>query len=352
MKTSTDPSRQFVQFIQQRTSASTQQIVDGVQTVPSEADGVGESRLQESFTSIADLASFMQTTMRHHPELRDAKTFAGHPELEAEFVRLEQAGEQVPAECREVTRGILGPLQRASGVELMPSAVVSGDAGMFEVTLSRMGEAYNDKAPEPSGIGEPRQRIFVDTTPGVDGIQFFVEDVSPRPRPEYLQLIASSTGRLPEAVLRDVKMYDASAENPVKQLIANFLQRAHQGIEISSGRPDDELSKAELERLGQLETEQIADEKSAPKLRAALSEVLMDGAQKQHPHEETEPKDVIDHGNGLWSIPMQSRIINIDPDKPDREFTDAGTVFIDLRPGEAGYCSYYQAENGAKPPTW
>jgi hypothetical protein len=280
----------------------------------------------------------MHDMLKAHPELKDAKN--APPELESKMAELQGAVEQLPREAQELGRGICRETepQGSDRIQLIPSALETGPDGMFSVTLSRLSDEYRDKAPEPFGIGEPRQRIFVDTTPGVAGIQFYAQDIAPRPRPEFLQTVAAATGRLPEGVARDSKMFNASAENPIKQQLAEPLKLMAEVVTLAVG-PDgkpiadpSQLDGPTKARFEELEARAKTLEEANPKLRDATGE-LFDVVTARDPI----PCKYVDHGNGIFELNLMTQ------PRGDSEVPgDGGKLFVDLRPGLAGYCAYYQ----------
>jgi hypothetical protein len=340
------PSQQFLHYVSQRTGVSEDRVAADTRSVPSQADGVAESNIQAVFTSMAKMATFAHDTLKAHPELRDAKPTAEFTE-QMQAIEREVAGQ--PKEALDLCK----PLFEDSGVvadpnlQLLPSDVTPGPAtGLFAVTFSRMSDDYRDKAPEPFGVGEPRVRLYIDTTPGVDGINYFTEDLSPKPRGEFLQLVSGACNRLPDAVAKDTRMFNASAENPIKAQLVEAMQILADVATVLDGKFDADLDEAGKARLKALEERMNALDEQHPKLREASQEAF-DAINDHHKYDNTSPVSVTDHGNGIYSVGMQSRPYDfgfVGSEPKDMTPKPAGTIYLDTRPGLAGYCTYYQPE--------
>ncbi len=265
------------------------------------ADGAAESYLQSSFQNSVGFGQRLDELTKG----QDASAKPS-PEFEASMAQIEkdfQSQSALHAKASDLTSDVLRSVQRELG-EVFPTSMEIGPDGIFAIQLSRLPTPDNSATiiPDRGFIQEQRGTLFIDTTPGADGVLACYESKLPQARPEFEQLAQGNP----------IRTFDLNPNHPAKQELAplvtrlvdlsNQMQRAEKTGDTAAKTKLEETSKG-LEAT--LETYQ--------KFMGFLAEDA-NGT----------PTSAEDKGNGVLVIQLV------------RDEEKAGQILLDTRPGLPG----------------
>ena len=265
------------------------------------ADGAAETYLQSSFQTSVDFGQRMAELTKG----QDASAKPS-PELEASLGKLQSEFEG-QAKLHEKASDLTGELMRSVGRDLgevFPTGIVAGQDGIFSIQLSRLAtpDNYSTVIPDQGFLQEQRGTLFIDTTPGADGVLACYESQLPQTRPEFQQLAQGN----------EVRTFDLNPNHPAKQELGPLLAKV---VDLSkqaekAEKTGDTAAKAELEKqAGEMESTM----KTYEKFMGFLTQ-----------DSRGTPTSVEDKGNGVLVFQLE------------RDEEKAGQILLDLRPGLPG----------------
>lgn len=233
------------------------------------------------------------------------------PELEKLTGEFEAYGKK-HSDSAELTQQILGDT-RESG-SLFPSKVIEGPNGTFAVVLNRTSEpGYKGPIiPEKGFFQEPRGVLFVDPTPGADGVITCFQDLKPEPRAEFAALCGPNA--------KDIRFVDAGPENPFKAEVGGYLKEMVELTSIGAQNPDDKEAEARAQAL---------QEKLKPYEKFFGDFLAGDTGRGV-------PMAFEDRGNGIYALQLKEVSGSGQVGGP------CGYIYLDTRPGLPGFNAFTQ----------